>query len=131
MLTDTIKKLEQNIATTQDLFNEVWLWFIVEKHEQSYDCNSSSCRYRLPGGRKCALGIFIPDERYDEKMDSGLWMVNDLITHLGPGYKRYEDFICDLQRNHDCSHQNEKFHNDFKRRLRILATKNSLTIPTA
>lgn len=33
--------------------------------------SDGSCHYRGPKGRKCAVGMFIPDDRYDDNMDDG------------------------------------------------------------
>jgi hypothetical protein len=63
--------------TNQEAFNEVWNWFVVEKHPKSVGEPGSryvlgnDCKYRGPNGNKCAIGVLIPDELYDEEWDGG------------------------------------------------------------
>jgi hypothetical protein len=45
------------------------------------DSGDSYCVYRGPNRAKCAVGMFIPDELYDPKMDSGHSVaVSDLLA---------------------------------------------------
>lgn len=44
---------------------------------------SSGCRYKTYDGRKCAVGMFIPDSKYDEGMDNRSHFGNSVsITYL-------------------------------------------------
>lgn len=68
-----------------------------------------SCRYRGPNGKKCAVGMFIPDEFYSPKIEGYLYSGED-------SDKTVCDFIpellmlmplenmSDLQQVHDGSH---------------------------
>lgn len=62
------------------------------------------CRYRGPGGNKCAIGVFIPDDVYDSGYTEGM-SATDLLD-LFPGLKSYmplaDAIALDwLQRTHD------------------------------
>lgn len=68
-----------------------------------------NCLYRGPNGKKCAVGIFIPDDRYHPSMDSNsnnggvsislLMRKFDLSDIMPLG----ELYLYDLQRTHDNS----------------------------
>lgn len=50
---------------------------IMEKIRAGNNGNKSigpdgRCHYRSPNGNKCAIGCFIPDEKYDPAMDDGM-----------------------------------------------------------
>lgn len=36
----------------------------------SVEADSGHCKYRGPNGKKCAVGLLIPDELYDPRMDN-------------------------------------------------------------
>lgn len=42
----------------------------------------ATCMYRAPGGKKCAVGILIPDDKYDHKMEGESIKVDE-SGHLG------------------------------------------------
>lgn len=68
--------------TQQQLFNNAWQHFVVGKGKPSMD--KLRCRYRGPGGTKCALGISIPDSKYESRFDDDYrFPVSALIDMLG------------------------------------------------
>lgn len=46
--------------TLQDIFNAAWQAFIVEDRPPAVDA-AGMCQYRTEDGRKCAVGLCIPD----------------------------------------------------------------------
>lgn len=59
------------------------------------------CLYRGPGGRKCAVGCLIPDEKYTsniEGMDVTCHRVQSVLPNLG---KKGASLLLDLQIIHD------------------------------
>lgn len=46
--------------TMQDIFNAAWQAFIVEDRPPAVDAQGM-CQYRTEDGRKCAVGLCIPD----------------------------------------------------------------------
>jgi hypothetical protein len=54
--------------TPQELFDQSYAG-IVAQGDFGYDPQIASCRYRTKTGLKCAIGVLIPDEKYDPKMD--------------------------------------------------------------
>lgn len=46
--------------TFQDIFNAAWQAFIVENNPPAVDAEGM-CQYRTEDGRKCAVGLCIPD----------------------------------------------------------------------
>lgn len=37
----------------------------------THPLNGEVCKYRGPNGKKCAIGMFIPDSKYKKSMDKG------------------------------------------------------------
>lgn len=56
--------------TLQEVFNNAWNAFVVEKSPPSVRNKETNCLYRGPNGLKCAIGVSIPDEIYIERMDT-------------------------------------------------------------
>lgn len=52
----------------QAIFNTVWNHFIAEGNPPSISAEGR-CRYRTEDGKKCAIGILIPDELYSEALE--------------------------------------------------------------
>lgn len=65
---------ELHIAN-QEIFNRAWQAFIVEGRPPSTGAVNNDpsspprCQYRAEGGRRCAIGLCIPDEMYDPGME--------------------------------------------------------------
>ena len=54
--------------TRQDCFDKVWNHFVVEKNPLSFELSGVGdrlCLYRGLNGEKCAIGILIPDDKWN------------------------------------------------------------------
>lgn len=111
----------------QDVFNKVW-----ERAKIKERCESEvACLYRNPDGSKnhCFVGVCIPDELYDPKMDE---VASGAITILNKYPKVCELFnfneagfiLNELQAIHDYND-----YDDWDSNLREFAYKYKLTIP--
>lgn len=47
-------------------------------------CGDTICRYRGDNGAKCAVGILIPDERYDPRFEGGTVAAGDVFAAVDP-----------------------------------------------
>lgn len=56
--------------TEQEIFNMAYIGLAKQGFERSFDDETKYCLYRGPDGRKCALGHCIPDEIYDDELES-------------------------------------------------------------
>lgn len=54
--------------TKEQLFVEVWDYFITGEHKQCID-DSGECVYRDEDGNGCAVGCVIPDEWYNDRIE--------------------------------------------------------------
>lgn len=127
------------MITTQEVFNMVWNHFVVEKGKPSISVEGGPCRYRGDGGAKCAVGLFIPDDRYTwslEGLDMGDRRVCDALP---PAFHDREGRVPDalyylldeLQRAHDKNAVwGSDFHNSMEAGLRLIAARRRLQIPT-
>lgn len=57
------KITKTNKITLQDIFNAAWQAFIIEKKPPAVQLKTNNyvCSYLTPDGRKCAIGLCIPD----------------------------------------------------------------------
>jgi hypothetical protein len=63
--------------TPQEIFDTVARHLFTQGHRASIQLDDDpesegagfDCRYRGPGGTKCAVGILIPDDAYDPRME--------------------------------------------------------------
>ncbi len=62
--------MNPHYISNQDIFNAAWQAFIVEKRPLSLN-SELDCVYRGSESAKCAIGLCIPDELYDEQMEGG------------------------------------------------------------
>ena len=51
------------------LVDSVWNHFIAQDKPFAYNEDDKTCRLRTVDGRKCAIGIFIPDSDYHVKLE--------------------------------------------------------------
>lgn len=131
MLAETIERLENGAATKQDIFNEVWQWFVVEKHEKSRNPETGYCQYNLPEkNTKCAAGIFLRDCKYDPSFDGMYGTLRQVLTAIGGGALSMYDYVSRIQKIHDGSDE-EDFHESVQDGLIRFAENEALTIPTA
>lgn len=116
--------------TKQEIFDKVWQYFIVEKHERS--AVDQHCFYRHPSGdgRRCAAGLFIKDEEYHKKLETFGVDCPDVaraLTKSGfPAGQQAREFLREIQRVHDRSSGNVVD----ERELRRCALVNNLEVPS-
>lgn len=94
----------------QEIFETV-AKHLFNQGEQALSPGSGYCRYKTPDGLKCAVGILIPDEQYDEVLEEK--DVSHLIAFCQAdnfktapvvrSFKRHAAFLTDLQNVHDSS----------------------------
>lgn len=127
--------------TLQDLLNTVAL------HVHQQGCRSVSesgeCLYRGPGGTKCAVGVLIPDEDYDQIFEGV--SLRGLIDNDSTGIPlkveqqafravlekldlwEHREFLNDLQRVHDFWDGSSP---TLLERLQWVSNKYGLEVPT-
>lgn len=122
------------MLTRQEVFNKVYQHFILEQNPHSVGSNGE-CRYRTPEGRKCAIGIFIPDDLYYEGLEgrTAITVLDEIGESIGLD-PMDTNFLVDLQRCHDKSSLAKDGVFDQKREvfgfmLDLFAGKYNLTVP--
>lgn len=76
----------------------------------SYRCGHG-CAYRSESGNKCAVGVFIPDEAYQNAFDTSLLNVTALLNNwpsLAPYMPLETSAMVYLQDVHDSNEENTK-----------------------
>lgn len=108
--------------TAQDIFTTS-ATHLLAQGEQSTN-HMGECLYHGPRGRKCAIGIFIPLERYSRTLEgSG---VETLPAGILPSeFSPHRDLLQRLQQCHDCFAPDE-----WPKALRKIAYDFDLTLPT-
>lgn len=77
------------------------------------------CLYRGPDGRKCAVGLLIPDDKFDPAINSDA--VYDVIDRVDVPEGMSEGDLNDCQKAHDAlAREREWPHDDFVALLREL-----------
>ena len=121
--------------TSQEVFNKVWDWFIVKKNPPSLDSNKT-CQYRGPNGARCAIGIFIDDNDYDEAfegMSVGDILGNRSNSKLTTFISEHLSLLEELQSEHDTvavDYLTKDFHVVLRVRLLTVAKYFNLKLPT-
>lgn len=113
--------------TLQEAFDKNWQHFVVEKHGESV--HDGTCMYRAPNGNRCGIGILIPDDEYNARIEKN--NVGVLIEKkiLPPSLRSIaENALAGLQACHDSSGSLE-FSYDITDRLRDFAAEYKLTVP--
>lgn len=122
----------------QEALDKNWEWFVVQRKPQSLwgTGEEAVCRYRGDSGTKCAVGVLIPNDRYELQMESGnvgdIWVQAYALTDLFPN--EVIGFLLSMQHLHD-SYENGRFpysmpFTDYMRKeLTELAKEYDLTIP--
>lgn len=117
------------------MFNVVWNHFVVQGGAPSMD-EIGYCRYRGLNGSKCALGLFIPDDRYTTDLEGDT--ISEILEKLGDDLFDLQDvsnnFVFTLQQSHDRAALdarvfNKSFSAEIKARLIRLARAGELLIP--
>lgn len=75
-----------------------------------------ACAYRGEGGRKCAVGHLIPDDKYSTELE-GKNVTNQEIVELLSEYTVYFRLLRELQ----CAHDTSLTPQDMKRSLILIA----------
>lgn len=122
------------LSTTNDprqrLFDNAWNGLKSQGFERSVN-DMETCVYRGVGGRKCALGWSISDDKYTPDMDSrdveNASARTDAVLAACGVSTDFDmcTFTAKLQRCHD----NAYFHDEMKYRLRNFADRNGLVVP--
>jgi hypothetical protein len=113
--------------SNQQVFDKVWDHFITKKNPPSIR-DDGRCVYRGPDGSKCAIGIFIPDEKYFPEMDVNSGhiplLLDDIILNVS--------ILYEFRRAHDSSAHRPQpsFHEKMKLQLIAIAVKHRLTYPS-
>lgn len=96
----------------------------IVAHLRKQNARSTSgfgCKYRGPNGRKCAVGILIPDDKYKQDMEQcncDIVHIATLLEQLG-----HDVPLCrDMQTVHD--HFNIP---DWESHFRVIAEKHNIT----
>lgn len=88
--------------TRQDIFN-IAANGLLKQGKTSKD--SVSCKYRGPNGLKCAVGMLIPDELYEDTFEghsaSSSGVIKALVKAGMPNTVAFADFLENLQDVHD------------------------------
>lgn len=94
-----------NAATAdfQTLFNFVYQGLLTQGGPSTTGTplgREPMCMYRGLGGRKCAIGLLIPDEKYTPEMDNGIGLCG-VLDEIGGYTKERLNFFYNMQRAHD------------------------------
>lgn len=114
-------------ARQQMLFDKVWQHFFVEKKPLGH--NGMSCVFRTEEGHCCAVGLFIPPERYHDTLEG--MSPRGLLHHgflVGPSVEDV-NLLDALQDAHDNAAENSAGGN-IETRLRAKAQLHRLTVPS-
>ena len=56
--------------TEQELFDRVAVHLLTQRATARSTTNPGACLYHAPDGKKCAIGVLIPDELYDFRFEN-------------------------------------------------------------
>lgn len=117
--------------TPQTAFNKIWRHFVRDKNPRAVD-SAGVCLYRTDTGRRCAVGIFIPESEYSPDFESK--RVTNLFHRLPfrdlfPS-KKVKEFMETAQGVHDGDWGGGHHRMIDVKHLRLLADEFNLTVPT-
>jgi hypothetical protein len=101
---------QKPFLTLQEIFDTVSKHLLIQK-ERSYDPVNGWCMYRGPRGLKCAVGILISDDLYDEAMENepvGFLFSSRRDVIVGSGIDADSNEACRLLRELQFMHDGEK-----------------------
>ena len=103
----------ETIARRQEIFNKVFL-HLKNQGARSVDpaCTRiyfPQCLYRNPNGLKCAIGVLIPDDKYEDRFEYGYYADNPIILQAAGLSGEDAEFAVDLQGAHDGITRNKDF----------------------
>ena len=112
--------------TEQEIFDKVYTHFVVERNPCSVSADGT-CMYRGLNGAKCAVGLLIPDEQYQEGMEG---MSASMLCEEYPSVCDWgvsPDFLMSLQ----CAHDRMRYvlPHEVRDAFRAVADLWGLTIP--
>lgn len=112
---------DTNMFTLQEVFNAVWER-AKDKTKASTNDKWKDCLYRASDGRKCFMGVLIPDTEYQTDMEGdGIKQ----IVHRLPSLKGLTvEYLNDLQIIHDSYDVKQ-----WEDKLRSFAHIHELTVP--
>ena len=115
--------MRQITYSNQRAFDLVWDHFITRKQPRSIS-KDGRCSYRSRrGAKRCAIGVLIPDDRYDRSFDSDKVRLTAVLKQAK--IKIDVDFASQLQITHDRSANRE----DLRESLLHLAERCDLKLP--
>src|ERR1700690_1533902 len=89
--------------TNEEVFRVVYTGLRKQGFERSLDSRGDYCMYRGLNGKKCAVGMLIPDDRYDSRFEKRSY----LSLRTEPGGVGFDvkdvEFLNILQAIHDTS----------------------------
>lgn len=88
------------MVTQKQYYNELVKFiktFVHQPNNFGWDGIESACKYKAPNGKKCAIGQYIPNEKYKPTMEGQ--GVGDWVAQFLPFYNL--DFWGRLQALHD------------------------------
>lgn len=110
------------MSTKQEVFDKV-LKFMRKQGKQSK--SRGECKYRGPGGLKCAVGCLITEKQIKtHKVVEGTQaskLPNALVREMVGSMKNAEWFLNDLQNAHDAADRN--FPSEFEERMHDVAER--------
>ena len=95
-----------NIASAQEVFDYVINHLVTQGARSTLQDAIIDCAYHGEGGTKCAVGILIPDDMYNDLMEG--CDVLDLVRKFPQacsvgGIDQHVDLLLDLQKLHDAA----------------------------
>lgn len=117
--------------TLQDIFNAAWQAFIVEDRPPAAT-EMGYCRYLTDDGRKCAVGLCIPDGHPAQYCEVSWGSMAEEFPDLWDIDSLHVDFDFFQRQMHDTLQTNGVWKKDRRTRAdhyRAIATRYNLTIP--
>ena len=114
--------MDRERVCEQAVLQNVWDYFVVEGGQKSK--NEDTCLFRGPGGRKCAVGVLIPDSVYSPDMEE---QNEETLKRVGRVYGVPIGFLFALQAAHDKACE-EDFKDEIKQNLLDLALEYDLDV---
>ena len=71
-----------NQITLQRIFDAAWQAFVVEKRPPAYDTAASVCCYLTEDGRKCAVGLVLPEGHPAQRQEATLGLLVERYPEL-------------------------------------------------
>ncbi len=70
------------MMTLQEIYSKVRAHLLTQGQKSRVGGARGSCKYRTPGGLKCAIGCLIPDDCYSPQLEGQILIISDDITNL-------------------------------------------------